>query len=119
MGQRFKVDENLPRAARALLIEAGYDTETVHDEGLAGCPDSRLLEACVVENRILITLDMDFADIRRYPASAHRGVWVLRPETQGITNTLAALKGALSLMAKERTASRVWIVEPGRVRIRE
>ncbi len=79
MENRFKLDENLPHDAQTLLVRAGHDAHTVHDEQLDGCPDDRILDACVKEIRILITLDLDFSDIRRYPPAAHHGIWVLRP----------------------------------------
>jgi predicted nuclease of predicted toxin-antitoxin system len=119
MGARFKVDENLPREAQALLLIAGHDAQTVHDERLVGNADETILQVCLNEGRVLITLDLDFSDIRQYPPSTHRGIWVLRPETQSIENTLSVLKGALALVGDERTSGRLWIVEPSRVRIRE
>ncbi len=85
---RFKLDENLPRDAAALLRDAGHDVQTVLDERLGGNPDPGVLEACRTENRVLITFDLDFSDIRLYPPAGHSGVWVLRPHTQSIDNTL-------------------------------
>lgn len=119
MATRFKVDENLPREAQALLLNACHDAETVHEERLAGHPDATVFDVCQNEDRVLITLDLDFSDIRQYPPASHRGIWVLRPETQSIENTLSVLKGALALVGDEPTTNRLWIVEPGRVRIRE
>jgi predicted nuclease of predicted toxin-antitoxin system len=119
MAARFKLDENLPRDAHTLLADAGHDAHSASDEGLGGGPDSKVIEACLTENRILVTLDLDFADIRVYPPSSHRGIWVLRPPTQSVVNTVSVLRGALALLAAEPTDKRLWIVEPGRVRIRE
>jgi predicted nuclease of predicted toxin-antitoxin system len=119
MVARFKLDEKLPREAQALLLGAGHDARTIHDESLVGGPDSKILDVCLNEDRVLVTLDLDFADIRQYPPSSHRGVWVLRPETQSIENTLSVLRGALNLISEEPTANHLWIVEPARVRIRE
>ena len=119
MATRFKVDENLPREAQSLLVDAGHDAQTVHDERLVGHADEKILDVCLNEDRVLITLDLDFADIRQYPPASHRGIWVLRPQTQSIENTLSVLKGALALVGDEPTANRLWIVEPGRVRIRQ
>jgi predicted nuclease of predicted toxin-antitoxin system len=116
---RFKVDENLPRDAHTLLADAGHDAHSVTDESLGGGPDPKVIEACLNENRILVTLDLDFADIRIYPPSSHHGIWVLRPTTQSVENTVSVLRGALTLLATEPTDKRPWIVEPGRVRIRE
>ena len=119
MGARFKVDENLPREAQTLLLSANHDAQTVHEERLVGHADTTILGACLREDRVLITLDLDFSDIWQYPPSTHRGVWVLRPETQSIENTLSVLKGALALVADEPMVNRLWIVEPDRVSIRE
>jgi predicted nuclease of predicted toxin-antitoxin system len=119
MTARFKLDENLPRDAQKLLGQAGHDSHSVSEERLEGESDSAVLEACLNENRILVTLDLDFADLRRYPPSSHHGIWVLRPATQSIENIVSVLNGALALLGKELTGKRLWIVEPGRVRIRE
>jgi predicted nuclease of predicted toxin-antitoxin system len=119
MAARFKLDENLPRDAHTLLAHAGHDAHSVTDENLGGDPDPKVIEACLNEDRILVTLDLDFADIRLYPPSSHHGIWVLRPTTQSIGNIVAVLRGALALLATEPTDKHLWIVEPGRVRIRE
>ena len=74
MPGRFKLDETLPRDAKALLLAAGHDVESAIDERLAGNPDAKVLDACRAEGRVLITLDLDFADIRLYPPSTHSGV---------------------------------------------
>jgi len=117
MAVRFKLDENLPLDARRLLELAGYDAHTAIEEALAGAPDDRILQASRVEDRILVTLDMDFADVRSYLA-AHPGIWILRPTTQSMDAILSVLRDALSLLGREETANRLWIVETGRVRIR-
>lgn len=116
---RFKLDENLPRDAEALLRDAGHDVHTVLGERLGGNPDPKVLDACRAESRVLITFDLDFSDIRLYPPASHSGIWVLRPHTQSIDNTLALLKGALVVLETESAHRRLWIAEPGQVRIRE
>ncbi|MEM1013581.1 MAG: DUF5615 family PIN-like protein, partial [Planctomycetota bacterium] len=52
----FKIDENLPQEAAALLREAGYDAVTVIDQGLEGGADDPLAEICRAEGRALVTL---------------------------------------------------------------
>ena len=119
MPARFKLDENLPREAEALLLEAGHDVHTVLVEHLGGNSDHRVFDASLAENRILVTFDLDFSDIRLYPPASHKGIWVLRPHTQSIDNTLALLRGALAVLETESAHARLWIIEPERVRIRE
>lgn len=78
---RFKLDENVPRRARDRLESRGWDVQDVHQEGLASAFDRPIQEACEREDRILVTLDMDFADTRRYDPGRSPGVIVLRPLT--------------------------------------
>jgi predicted nuclease of predicted toxin-antitoxin system len=119
MPARFKLDENLPRDAETLLRDAGHDVHTVLAEQLGGNPDPLVFDAAQREQRILVTLDLDFADIRAYPPGTHQGVWVIRPNAHGIRSVLALLQSALVLLNVEPAQGRLWIVEPDRVRIRE
>ena len=61
---KFKIDENLPIEFVEILQEYGYDAMTVHQQKLKGEKDPILLEICQQEGRILVTLDLDFANIR-------------------------------------------------------
>lgn len=119
MPARFKLDENLPRDAGVLLRKAGHDVDNVLDEQLGGKPDSRVFDASQAEDRILVSFDLDFSDIRVYPPASHKGIWVLRPHTQSIDNTLALLRAAFLILETEPMEGRLWIIEPERVRIRE
>ena len=71
---RAKIDENMPADAARLLTETGWETSTVHDEHLAGAADELVVAACQREDRVLFSLDLDFADIRRYPPGEYSGV---------------------------------------------
>ena len=116
---RFKLDENMPRAARQPLVDRGWNVEDVHDEQLAGVDDDTLLGACHRERRILVTLDLDFADTRRYDPAKSPGVIVLRPADQSIRACMRCLEGAIRALATERVEASLWIVESERVRIRD
>jgi predicted nuclease of predicted toxin-antitoxin system len=116
---KFKLDENVPRLARAQLTAPGHDVHDVYDEGLAGAVDREIQTSCEREGRILITLDTDFADIRRYDPTESPGVIVLRPHDQSIQACLECLGGAIRALAAERIAGTLWIVEPQRMRIRD
>ena len=61
MALRFKLDENLPRRVESALRDLEHDVETALSEGLAGALDPDLLAACTAEDRVLVTLDLDFA----------------------------------------------------------
>jgi predicted nuclease of predicted toxin-antitoxin system len=61
---KFKVDENLPREYASILRGAGFEADTVSDEKLSGASDSVLSERCCTEDRVLMTLDLDFANVK-------------------------------------------------------
>lgn len=114
----FKIDENLPVAFLEVLSSAGHDAVTVGQEGLGGASDPRVSEACRAEKRILVTLDLDFADIRTYPPETHSGMLVFRVERQDRERLLRLLRDVLPMLSPAALRKRLWIVEDGRVRIR-
>ncbi len=115
---RAKLDENLPIEVAELLRAAGWHCDTVHDEGLAGAADGRVAAACQAEALVLFTLDLDFADIRAYPPGEYAGIVVLRPGKASRRQVLALIARVIPVMAAEWVGRRLWIVEPGGIRVR-
>ena len=62
----FKIDENLPVEFVDVLSTAGHSSETVAQENLSGADDTAIAAICQKEDRLLLTLDLDFSDIRSY-----------------------------------------------------
>jgi predicted nuclease of predicted toxin-antitoxin system len=116
---RFKIDENLPLEVAQLLQAAHFDAVTVLDQGLQGRPDSQIVQACREEERILVTLDRDFANIAAYPPGEFAGFIVLRPHWQDKQHVLALIRRVIPLLAqKPFRTHQLWIVEESRLRIR-
>lgn len=88
MTVRFKLDENMPNAAQALLATRGFDCHTV-----------------------------DFADIRTYPPSAYAGFVVLRPSRPDRDAVLDLVERFL-LIEGEALERSLWIIDTKHVRIR-
>lgn len=116
---RFKIDENLPIDVADMLRNGGHDAITVAEQLLAGHPDLRIAEACRAEKRALVTLDLDFSDIRTYPPHLYSGIIVLRPSVQSIRALTRQMAGVVDLLSSEPLEGRLWIVDDHRVRIRE
>lgn len=114
---KFKIDENLPIEAAELLQAAGHDALTVHDQKLKGELDAKLREVCAAEGRTLITFDLDFSDLRTYRGTP--GCILLRLHHQDREHVLRTLQQVVALLQTETLVNRLWIVEEGRVRIRE
>ena len=116
---RFKTDENLPMEIAELLRQQGHDALTIADEGLAGVADPAVAAVCQVEKRAIVTLDMDFSDIRRYPPENYGGIIVLRPMVQLIPTLERMMVGVVTLLGQEVLEGCLWIVDDHRVRIRD
>ena len=116
---RFKIDQNLPAESAILLHEAGFEADTVDDEKLSGADDSVISECARVDGRVLVTLDLGFADIRSYPPQEYPGIVVIRCKTQGKIILLAMLRRVLLLLRQRSPEGQLWVVEPDRVRFRE
>jgi predicted nuclease of predicted toxin-antitoxin system len=75
---KFKIDENLPIDVAEVLAEAAHDAVTVDSEGVAGSQDAVIASICQQEERVLVTVDLGFPDIRAYPPQTTPGFIVLR-----------------------------------------
>jgi predicted nuclease of predicted toxin-antitoxin system len=115
---KLKIDENLPEEAADLLRTAGHDAQSVHQEGIAGASDERIVDVLRSEHRAFITLDLDFADIRAYPPSEFCGLIVLRPRSQSSASVVAMLKRILPVFNAEVLDGKLWVVDEHTVRIR-
>ena len=115
---KFKIDENLPHEFAGTLRKAGHDAVTVVDEGLGGQEDGRILSACQREGRALITLDLDFSDIRLSSRGSIPGVVIFRVRRQDRPALIALLRRILPMFDREPLENRIWIIEESRVRIR-
>lgn len=116
---RFKLDENLPIELKRLFIDSGHDADTVLDEAMGGASDPEVLAACLAEERVLVTQDADFADIRAYPPSEYPGILVFRLTDQTRDKLMEVGARLIRTLARSSPEGHLWIVEDARVRIRD
>ncbi|MDR0871681.1 MAG: DUF5615 family PIN-like protein, partial [Planctomycetaceae bacterium] len=79
---RFKLDENFGIRGLTLLHRSCFDAETVADEHLCGSSDTELINVCNAEQRCLITLDADFADVLKFPPEQYAGIVYIKTSKQ-------------------------------------
>ena len=115
---KLKIDENFPREVAALFRGAGHDAVTVVDQGLGGHVDAKLADICRREERALVTLDVDFANMQAYPPADYSGLVVLRLRRQDKPHVLEVVASLLPVLRAEPLAQRLWIVDEARIRIR-
>ena len=116
---QFKTDENIPLEAVELLRSAGHDAVSVFDQSLSGGADSRIASVCQREDRTLITLDTDFADIRTYRPDDYPGLLVLRLAKQSAPEVVRVIRRLLGILSTTDCRGQLWIVEHKRIRVRD
>lgn len=116
---RCKIDEHLPLEIKDLLAQHRHEPLTVAEQGMAGSIDPDVVQVCRKEGRALLTLDLDFSDIRAYPPEDYHGIVVFRPAVQSISTLVRLTTRLLTLLEREPLVGHLWIVEDDRVRIRE
>ncbi len=116
---KFKIDENLPDECAELLRTAGFETHTIEDEKLSGVDDSTVAECCRLEQRVFVTLDLDFANVMTYPPSSQPGIIVLRTKLQDKATIVALLNRVIRVLPIRDPSGELWIVEQDRIRFRQ
>ena len=115
---RFKADENLPEEFPEMFRDAGWDAVSVYEQELGGKVDERIASVCATESRILITLDVGFANIRAYPLKDYPGIIGLRLRRQDKPAVLEVARRLIGMLASRPITRELWIVDEQRIRIR-
>jgi predicted nuclease of predicted toxin-antitoxin system len=117
---KFKLDENLGSRTAGIIAESGHDVETIAQEKLSGTSGERLYDICIAEGRCLISLDLDFAGVVRFPPRNTPGIAVLRlPRVASLGLLTGLVRGLLTALQTASIAGRLWAVEAGRIRVYE
>ncbi|MGE3167084.1 MAG: DUF5615 family PIN-like protein [Planctomycetota bacterium] len=102
-----------------MLRQAAHDALTIRDQQMVGQPDPRVALVCQSEQRVLVTLDLDFSDIRTYPPADYFGIIVLRPRSQAKPAVLSLIGQLIPLLDSEPLVGSLWIVQDTGLRIRD
>ncbi len=82
---QFLTDENVPASLVKALRAKGFSVKDVKEEKLFGIKDGPLMDISRREQRVIITLDKDFAT---YPTKSHYGVVLLRYGNKNVQNMI-------------------------------
>jgi predicted nuclease of predicted toxin-antitoxin system len=114
----LKLDENLGRSHVELLRNSAYEADRVYDEGLSGWKDSAVWKRVCDEGRFFITLDLDFADVRRYKPGSHPGILLLRARSRSRVAVLKVLQRVLNEGRLDSLAGCLAVADEVHTRIR-
>ena len=113
------VDEDLPRAVVDVLKKLGHEAEHVLDAGLRGAADRLIFASAQERSAVLLTADLDFANIVRFPPGSHSGIVVLRfPDYFRRNDVLELVRRFFRSAAPTSIAGALTVVTPGSYRVR-
>jgi predicted nuclease of predicted toxin-antitoxin system len=117
---KFKLDENFGTRTQDIFRETGHDVHTVYQERLQGATDQKIYQVCQEEQRCLVTLDLDFANVFHFPPDKTNGIVVIRmPKNPSITTLKQLIRQFLHALEDMSVEKRLWIIEMGRIRIHQ
>jgi predicted nuclease of predicted toxin-antitoxin system len=115
---RIKLDENVPAVLVAELVALGHDVDTAIDEGLAGHDDSSVWAAAQTAERVLVTQDLDFSDVRAFVPGTHHGLVLVRLRQRSRTRMHARVLAAFKSEDVESWARCLVVIGDSKVRVR-
>ena len=116
---RLLADENLQEPTLRFLRELGHDVHGVNEAGLKSAPDAAIFRHAQQEQRVVLTYNGDFADIRDLTGKDHHGVIRLRIENQRVGYAHPLLKEALEKLRDMNLHNTLVTVMGDRLRIRK
>ncbi len=67
----------------------------------------------------MVSLDRDFSNVLRFPPEKTPGIVVLRGPNDLFPTMRILVRTLIQALTKDTPMSRLWIVDPGRIRIHE
>jgi predicted nuclease of predicted toxin-antitoxin system len=115
----FLIDEDLPRSLAAGLRREGLVAEDVRDIGLRGQEDTSVFSYARSRGLALVSGDLGFANILRYPLGSHAGVVIARfPNEMPAAQVTKTVVAGLRQLSNEEIRGNLIVISPGRVRLR-
>jgi predicted nuclease of predicted toxin-antitoxin system len=116
---RFLVDENLPRSLARHLRDSGFEVRDVREVGLRGRLDDEVFAYAQSSSLTLVTGDVGFGNIFRYPLGKHCGIVVVRLPNEFPARVITShVVGALRTLSSENLDGALVVLESDRIRIR-
>jgi len=92
----------------------------MRQEGLQGIADQQLYLVCCQEQRCLVTLDLDFSDVTRFPPERTAGIFVIRvPRNPSLAILEGLVRQLLKASEQIELKGKLLIVEVGRIRLHQ
>ena len=117
---KFFLDANIPYSTLEIFEELKLECEHARDAGLSRASDMEIMKYAIKNHSILVTKDLDFANIKIFPVQSHYGIVILRLppffKAQQFVNVLRNFLNSIDIKNLKRSIA---IIKIGRYRIRK
>ena len=116
---KFFLDANIPHSALEIFKELNLKCEHARDVGLGRADDIEVMNYAIKDNSVLITKDLEFANLMIFPIESHYGVVVVRlPPFFKASQFVNILRDFLQSIDVKDLKNALAIVKVGRYRIK-
>ena len=113
---KFLIDADCHRSIGIALQKDGHQVADIRDLK-PNCPDENIYDLIRLESYLLITRDMDFSNILRYPASSNCGIILLRVRLMRVDEIILLLRDLLSRVTIQDLQGSITVINKNRYRI--
>jgi len=116
---KFLADMGISQSTVRWLRQLGYDAVHLREQGLQRLPDDAIVEKARLENRVILTCDLDFGALLAVSGAKLPSVIIFRLDNErpdNINRRLAFIFNSAAMTTLEEGA--IILVEQGRHRIR-
>lgn len=116
---KFLIDMPLSPRTAEYLRSLGYDTVHASEIGMESSPDNELIAFAEKEDRIIVTMDLDFGSILHYTKKGSPGLIVFRISYATVEAVNAILIALTQRMKPKAFVNSIIIVDDQRIRVRK
>ena len=113
---RFLIDADCPRSIGSTLRGSGHDVTDIRDIDPAA-PDHVIYALIRRESYILVTRDMDFSNILRYPVGKNFGIILLRLHLMPVEEIIRIIQNVFARLSQDDLLGSLTVVRRDRIRI--
>lgn len=113
---RLFLDQMIDSSVAVVLRDLGHDVECTAQVGMARADDLEILEYCIEQDRILVTLDEHFGDWTVARLTKHPGVIRLKVKPANTRTIQTALVAFLKRHSNRDFRNLLAIVKPAGIR---
>lgn len=118
MTMRFLADMCVDVRVVKWLSQKGHDAIHLRDEGLHRMANGEIFEKGINENRIILTFDLDFAEIAALTQGRKASIILFRLKNTRTSNVIKHLSKVVEHQVKALDKGSIIVVEDSRYRVR-